>query len=492
MSSPARVRIAPSPTGFMHIGTARTAIFDWLLARSTGGSFVLRIEDTDRKRYVEGATEALIEGLDWLGIRPDEGPGLGGDFGPYVQSERLDLYREHADVLLESGHAYRCFCSADELARMRQERKAAGLPGSYDRRCRRLDPAESKLLAADGAAHVVRLAMPEAGEIFVEDRLRGRVRFGHTELEDAVLLKSDGFPTYQLAVVIDDHLMQISHVLRGEEWLSSAPIQVRLYQAFGWAEPVWVHLPLVLRPDGGGKLSKRDGGAELLGYRERGYLPEALFNYLALLGWRFSGEEDLFDRQTAVERFDIDALQSSHARLDTEKLDWMNGVYIRALDPDDLAERLLPFMEAAGLPVELPRLRRMVPLIQERLVTLTDAADKLALFWADSVDPDPAEMVPRKMDATQTIQLMQALVDCLEAVEEADWREEILEARLRELAESESVKLGPLLQPLRLATTGVKVAPPMFGTLELIGRETSLARLIEGRRRLAEWARETA
>ena len=491
MAGPARTRIAPSPTGFMHVGTARTAVFDWLLARASGGRFILRVEDTDRKRYVEGATEALIEGLDWLGIRPDEGPGLGGEFGPYTQSERLPLYVEHAARLVEAGHAYRCFCGAEDLAATREARREAGLSGAYDRRCRQLDPAESLRLAGEGRSHVIRLAMPLEGEILVHDLLRGLVRFDAAELEDAVLLKSDGFPTYQLAVVIDDHRMAISHVLRGEEWIPSAPIQVRLYAAFGWQEPVWVHLPLVLRPDGRGKLSKRDGGAELLEYRERGYLPEAMFNYLALLGWRFSGETEVFDRARAVAEFDIAALQTSHARWDADKLDWLNGVYIRALSPDDLAARLRPFLERASMPVSQARLLRMVPLVQERLVTLADAVDKLALFWADAVSPDPAAMIPKQMDAASALALLESAEAALGELPEPDWNEAALEACLRLLSERSGVKLGPLLQPLRLAVTGLGVAPPMFGTLELIGRETSLARMAAGRAALAAFVSET-
>ena len=488
---PARTRIAPSPTGFMHVGTARTAVFDWLLARATGGRFILRVEDTDRKRFVEGATEALIEGLDWLGIRPDEGPGLGGALGPYTQSERLPIYAEHAARLVDAGQAYRCFCSAEALAATREARREAGLPGAYDRRCRQLDPAESARLADEGRPYVIRLAMPLEGEILVQDLLRGPVRFEAAELEDAVLLKSDGYPTYQLAVVIDDHHMAISHVLRGEEWIPSAPIQVRLYAAFGWQEPVWVHLPLVLRPDGRGKLSKRDGGAELLEYRERGYLPEAMFNYLALLGWRFSGETEVFDRDRAVAEFDIASLQTSHARWDADKLDWLNGLYIRALAPEDLAARLRPFLERAGMPVTEARLLRMVPLVQERLVTLADAVEKLALFWAESVDPDPAAMIPKKMDARSALGLLESAETALRDLPESDWNEAQLEACLRQLSERSGVKLGPLLQPLRLALTGLEVAPPMFGTLELIGRETSLTRLAQGRAALSVLASET-
>jgi glutamyl-tRNA synthetase len=464
----------------MHVGTVRTAVFDWLLARSTGGRFILRIEDTDQSRYVEGATEAVIEGLRWLGILPDEGPGLGGSFGPYVQSERLPRYREAVDQLLASGDAYRCFCTADALAERRAAREAAGGSGRYDRRCRERAPAEAEAMAAAGQPHVIRVAMPTEGKITVHDRLRGEIQFDSAELQDAVILKSDGFPTYQLAVVIDDHDMLITHVLRGEEWISSAPIQVRLYAAFGWTEPAWVHVPLVLKPDGKGKLSKRHGGAELLEYRRLGYLPEAMFNFLALLGWRFSGETEIFDREEAIRQFDIDALQVSHARWDIEKLNWMNGQYIRALAPEDLAQRLLPFLNEAGLPASQAEVLGMVPLIQERLVTLSEAPEKLALFWASEVAPEVSEMVPKKHDAADALRMLGAAHAALDGLAEAQWKAEALEGALRDLAEREGWKLGPLLQPLRVATTGSTVAPPMFGTLEIIGRERVLARLLAG------------
>lgn len=481
-----RLRMAPSPTGFMHVGTARTALFNWLFARQTGGRFVLRIEDTDRARLVPGAVEDLMEGLRWLGIEPDEGPGLGGDHGPYVQSERLPLYREQAERLLAMGEAYRCFCSPERLQAVREARLAAGQKLGYDRHCRGLDPARSAERASAGEPHVLRLAMPLAGTITLRDLLRGSIDFDVAEMEDVVLIKSDGFPTYHFAVVVDDHAMAISHVLRGDEWIPSAPIQVRLYTAFGWPEPAWVHLPLVLNPDGKGKLSKRhrtvliDGEAvELMTmvseYRRAGYLPEAMFNFLALLGWSFSGEEDLFTREEAIERFRIEDIKPSPATWNLARLRWMNGVYLRALAPEDLADRLLPFLQEAGLPADLETTRALVPLLQPRMVTLADAAPLVGFIWAERVAPDPAELVPKGLTAADTAALLADAESRLAALE--SWDPEAIEAALRALAELRGLKAGPAFQPVRVAVTGQKVAPPLFETLEVLGRARCLERL---------------
>ncbi|MFN2114301.1 MAG: glutamate--tRNA ligase [Anaerolineae bacterium] len=488
---PVRVRIAPSPTGHMHVGTARTALFNWLFAHSRGGRFVIRIEDTDRTRLVEESLEDLLSGLAWLGLAPDEGPGVGGPYAPYQQSLRLDLYREHADRLLEQGDAYRCFCSPERLQQVREERAQQGLKMGYDRRCRELDPAEAARRAAEGEPHVLRLKMLLEGSVTLHDQIRGEVTFRASELEDVIIMKSDGYPTYHFAVVVDDHLMGITHVLRADEWIPSAPIQLRLYEALGWPQPVWVHLPLVLSPDGKGKLSKRKSGerAQVRWYRDNGYLPEAMVNFLALLGWTY-GDEETFSLGEAVERFRLEDIRPAPARWDFDKLDAMNAAYIRALGVDELAARIMPFLRSAGLPAEVDDVKRMVPLVRERLTTLAEAADKLALFWLETVEPEPADMVPKKHDAAQALELFRAASASLEAVAADDWREEVLESRLRELAEQRGVNLGPLLQPVRVAVTGSRVTPPLFGTLELIGRDTTLARLADGAAALERYVAE--
>ena len=480
-ASPVRVRIAPSPTGYMHVGTARTALFNWLFAHQQGGTFILRVEDTDRARFVPGALDDLLDGLRWLGLHPDEGPGAGGDYGPYLQSERLNIYRPYADMLVSHGHAYRCFCSAERLRAVREARQQAGRKLGYDRHCRGLAPAEAERRVAAGEPHVIRLSVPLEGVVTLRDLLRGEITFDYAEIEDVILIKTDGYPTYHFAVVVDDHAMAITHVLRADEWIPSAPVQVRLYQAFGWTEPVWAHVPLVLDP-AGGKLSKRHGGAEVRGYRAAGYLPEAMFNFLARLGWAYSADEEIFSRQQALERFRIEDIKPVPATWDIEKLNWMNGAYIRALAPGDLAARLLPFLRQAGLPVTLEDARRIVPLVQERIITLADAAPLIDFIWAASVDPAIDELIPKDLDGRAVAELLAAAESALRDV--APWAHDAIEAALRGMALAHGLKPGTAFQPIRLATTGRKVAPPLFDTLAVLGRETTLARLAAARGRL--------
>lgn len=491
-----RVRIAPSPTGYMHVGTARTALFNWLFARQQGGAFVLRVEDTDRTRLVPDATDDLMAGLRWLGIVPDEGPGIGGDAGPYLQSERLAIYRPYADRLLAEGHAYRCFCSADRLRAVREARQRAGQKIGYDRHCRDLPPAEGARRAAAGEPHVVRLRMPLAGAATLVDVLRGAIVFDVAEIEDVVLVKTDGFPTYHFAVVVDDHLMGITHVLRADEWIPSAPIQLQLYAAFGWAEPVWAHLPLVLNPDGGGKMSKRktigpDGQpieqmTLVREYQAAGYLPEAMFNFLARLGWSYSGEDEVFSREQALERFRLEDVKPSPAAWNPEKLDWLNGVYIRGLEPADLAARLVPFFERAGLATDAARIRAVVPLIQPRIETLADAPALVDFLWADAVAPAVGEMVPKGLDAADAAELLAAADAALGGLEA--WDHAGIEVALRAVAADRGLKAGAAFQPIRLAVTGRSVAPPLFETLEVLGRDATHARIAAARARLAEAA----
>lgn len=483
-SRPVRLRIAPSPTGYMHVGTARTALFNWLFARQQGGRMILRVEDTDRTRFVPGALEDLLAGLEWLGIAADEGPGIGGEVGPYFQSERLSIYRPYADQLLSSGHAYRCFCSPERLREVREARQVSGQKQGYDRLCRALDPAESARRASAGEPHVIRLAMPLEGTLTLRDVLRGDITFDVAEIEDVILVKTDGYPTYHLAVVIDDHLMGVSHVLRADEWIPSGPIQIRLYQAFGWDEPVWVHLPLVLNAEGGGKMSKRFGGqmTQVREYRAAGYLPEAMFNFLARLGWAYSGDEEIFSREQALERFRIEDIKPTPAAWNIEKLDWMNGMYIRALAPDDLAERLLPFLREAGLPATPGEARAVAPLVHERLTTLADAAPLVDFLWADEVAPAIDAMIPKGMDGAGVADLLAAAEALLRAVD--PWTHAELEAALRGLATDRGLKLGPALQPIRLAVTGKTVSPPLFESVEVLGRERTLARIAAARGRM--------
>ncbi|RME44983.1 MAG: glutamate--tRNA ligase [Chloroflexi bacterium] len=473
-----RVRFAPSPTGWLHVGNARTALFDWLYARHTGGVFILRIEDTDRKRLVPGALEDIKSQLLWLGLDWDEGPDVGGEYGPYVQSERLDIYHKYAEQLLQSGHAYKCYCSPERLEQVRREKQARGEAPGYDRHCRNLTDEERAACEAEGITPVIRLKMPLEGEITFADVIRGEITFDFANLEDIVLMKSDGFPTYHFANVVDDHLMRVTHIMRGDEWISSVPPHLVMYKAFGWEPPVFAHLPMILDPSGEGKLSKRKGSdqmTEIREFRAAGYLPEALFNFLALLGWAYSGDQDIFTREQAIERFDIADVRPAPSVFSYDKLRWMNGVYIRQLPVDELANRLTSFLQEKGLDVDPGFMRRVTPLIQERIHTLGEAIDWIDFFFQDEVHPDPADLPGKKMDVAQTAEALAAAHAVLSSIE--PFERAAIEPALRGKAEELGLKVGQFLTPIRVAVTGKRVAPPLFGTLEILGKEKVLQRL---------------
>jgi glutamyl-tRNA synthetase len=478
-----RVRFAPSPTGSLHLGAARTALFNWLFARHHGGTFILRIEDTDKEREVPGAIENIIESLHWLGLDPDEGPDVGGPYGPYVQSQRLARYHDVAEALVAAGRAYPCFCSTEQLAAMRERQRAASLPPGYDRTCRTLSPEERAArlaaLAAEGRRPVIRFAMPLSGETTWHDELRGDITVENRTLDDFVLLKSDGYPTYNFAHVVDDHDMRISHVLRAEEFVPSTPKFVQLHSALGWPLPVYVHLPDVLGPDKK-KLSKRHGATALLDYREAGYLPEAMVNFLALLGWSLDDHTEVIDRPTLIAHFTLDRLSKAGAIFNPEKLRWLNGVYIRRLSPEELTDRLLPFLER-DLPASVPRpisrerVRQLVPLVQERLVTLADAADLLVYFFLPSVEVNPHDLLVKSVPA-ETVQrgLLRAAEELAALPQFAE--SQVLAALDRVVAEL-GLKRGQLFMPIRVAVTGRTQTPELDRTLVALGQEVAVARL---------------
>ena len=477
-ASHVRVRFPPSPTGGPHVGNIRTAIFNWLFARHHGGDFIIRVEDTDQSRKVEGSTEELLEALRWLGVEWDEGPDIGGRFGPYIQSQRLDLYREHVDALLDVGAAYRCFCSPERLAEVRERQSRNKEPMGYDRHCRDLDDA-----ASGDAVPVVRFKMPRDGETSVDDLVRGHVSFENRLVDDFVMLKSDGFPTYHLANVVDDHHMEISHVMRAEEWLSSIPRHLQLYKALGWEPPLFAHLPMVLAPDRS-KLSKRHGATSVLEYREMGYLPDAMLNFLTLLGWSLDDKTEIFSPDDLKRHFTIERVGKSGAVFSSEKLEWMNGSYIRAASPERLAEALLDFWgrypsnEIPVLP-DMSYVLRIVPLVRERLKTLSDAAPLIAFLFKDEVDY-AGDIVQKGMDVESTSVALEAAHSGLSELSPFDG--DSIEGLLRPLAQELNVKAGQLFGSLRMATTGQQVAPPLFETIEVLGRErtlTSIRRAID-------------
>jgi len=483
-----RTRFAPSPTGYLHIGGARTALYNWMFAREHGGQFILRIEDTDQKRAVKGAVQALMDALRWMGLDWDEGPEVGGPHGPYIQSERAALYRRWADRLLADGHAYKCFCTADELKARRAAQKAARGDQGYDRRCRHLSPDEVAARERDGLPFAVRFKAPIEGVTVIPDVIRGDITVPNVQIADAVLLKSDGLPTYHLANVVDDHFMEISHILRADEWISSAPLHINLYAAFGWPHPVYAHLPLVLNPSGRGKLSKRtqafdDGGREVLikveEFRDAGYLPQALNNFLANVGWAFGDDREKFPIEEAIPRFRLEDINPAPTRLPYDKLDWLNGQWIQDMEPLELARAVKPFLERQGHEVGAEALLAVAPSLRVRLKRLTDAAGFLKFLWEDG-DAAPltaGRLANNKLPGDAVRRGLQAARDYIAGAQPFD--AETLGAGLTAIGEAHTTngKAGPFLGVLRLAVTRQDVSPPVFESIVALGRERALARL---------------
>ncbi len=471
-----RTRIAPSPTGLPHIGNFRTIVFNWLFARHHGGQFVVRIEDTDVARKVEGAMEAMLDGLRWLGLDWDEGPEVGGPHGPYLQSQRLPIYKEHADRLIAQGDAYYCFCSPERLAAMRQEQQQRKEPPGYDRLCRGLTEAEVRAKLDEGIVPVVRFKVPLEGSTSFHDLIHGDITFPNAALDDFVLIKSDGYPTYHMAHLVDDHLMQITHVLRADEWISSTPRHILLYQAFGWEPPKFAHVPQILGPDRS-KLSKRHGATSVLAYRDMGYLPEAMLNYLALLGWAYDATTEIMSREELIRYFTIEKINRTGAIFDITKLDWMNGYYIRQLTVSDLTSRVMPYLQAAGLATEQDReyVERVIPLVQERIRKLSDIVEFTDFFFADTLEYDGSLLIQKGMTAERSLEALRTARERIIAL--PTWDRTKLEELLRPLAEELGVKTGQLFGLLRVATTGKTAAPPLFETMEVLGRERVMPRL---------------
>lgn len=478
-SAAVRTRIAPSPTGEPHIGNMYVALIDWAFAHQRGGEFIVRIEDTDRTRFVVGAEQMFLDALRWLGLDHDEGPDTGGPAGPYRQSERLAIYREHVDRLLAGGHAYRCFCTAERLKAVRDARQKSGDQTGYDRACRALAPAESAARAAAGEPHTVRLAVPLEGETRFTDGLRGPIVIANATVDDQVLAKSDGFPTYHLASVVDDHLMGVTHVIRAEEWIISTPKHVLLYEAFGWDVPRFYHLPLIRNPDRS-KLSKRKNPTNVLWYRREGFLPEAVVNFLGLLGQSMADGREVFTPAEFLAEFSWDRVTTTGPIFDMDKFEWLNGMWIRRLAPDDLAARL----RAEGfVPPGFPEayLPGAVRLMQERMRRLAEFADGVA-FFAARLPYEPALLVPdKKGKPVRTAdETREALARWRAALADLpDWAAAAMEVAGRSLADAMGWKAGDLFTPLRVAVTCRRVSTPLFETMEILGRDECLARLDE-------------
>jgi glutamyl-tRNA synthetase len=481
-SRPVRLRIAPSPTGDPHVGTAYIALFDMAFARRHGGKFVLRIEDTDRTRYVDTSEQNIFDLLRWLGLEWDEGPDVGGPYGPYRQSERLDIYGEYAERLIAGGHAYRCWCSPERLARVRKEMEARKEPPKYDRFCLGKSEQERRALGDVSVRSVVRMLVPDEGTTGFDDLIRGRIEFENRLIDDQVLLKSDGFPTYHLAVVVDDYLMRISHITRGEEWISSTPKHVLLYRWLDIPLPTFAHFPL-LRNENRSKVSKRKNPWATLGwFRDQGYLPEALRNFLALMGWSMPDGREVFTLDEFVENVDLDRISPTGPIFDLNKLDWLNGHYIRQLPLPELADRVRPFLERAGIVPNDPPLETVLPLIQERLKRLSEAPELLGFFYADRLTYDDALLVPKGLDRSTAASLLGEATTIVSGAPSFDHA--TLESSLRELAANRGVKTGQLFMTLRVASTFSNVSPPLFETMEALGRQRVVERLESAASRL--------
>lgn len=467
-----RVRFAPSPTGYLHVGGLRTALYNFLFAKKNNGTFILRIEDTDQSRKVEGATENLIATLKWAGVEFDEGPGKTGSHGPYIQSQRLSLYREHAERLIESKKAYYCFCSAERLEEVRKQQSAQGIDPKYDGHCRNIALDEAKKRVQSGEQHVVRMRVPDDGEVTFTDMIRGSVTIQNKNLDDQVLMKSDGFPTYHLAVVVDDHLMEISHVVRGEEWLPSTPKHVLLYRYFGWELPLFAHLPLLLNPDKS-KLSKRQGDVAVEDYRGKGYLKEALVNFVAFLGWNPGDEREIFSLDELVSEFSFERVGKAGAVFNIEKLNWMNQQHIKARANNELLPLVRPLVLEKGWKVPDEYLGHVIVLMKERVVVVNDFVSACSYFYEDPTAYD--EGARAKNWKPETSGHVSKLYEKLAAVIVFDAPS--VESALRSTADELKIGAGKLIHPLRLALSGVSNGPSLFHMAEVLGKETVLRRI---------------
>lgn len=476
-----RVRYAPSPTGLQHIGGVRTALFNYFFAKANGGDFILRVEDTDRTRYSDESLQDLYETFDWLGIDFDEGPVQGGDFGPYIQSERTERYREYAQKLVDAGKAYYCYCTTDRLNELREHQQANKLDPGYDRKCQHISDEEKQSLIDSGVKPVLRLKVPVEGKTSFEDIVMGKItRKNKDVMVDPILMKADGFPTYHLANVIDDHFMEISHILRAQEWIPSGPVHVMLYEAFGWEPPKYAHLPMVIGKDGK-KLSKRHGATSVIQFREGGYIPEALINYVTMVGWAYDDKREFFTKEEFEELFTLDKINKSAGTFDYKKLDWFNGQYLRKLEDDKLGELLIPILEKASVvstPItedEKDIFFGAMPLFRERLVLTTDIVDCINFLYNDIKEYDLGILIPKKMEAADVARVLEATIPLLEAFDDHSVEEN--ETIFKELTTELEVKVGQLFMPLRVAVTGTKASPPLFDSIKLIGKEKAIERV---------------
>ena len=472
-----RVRFAPSPTGYLHIGGARTALFNWLYARHYNGSFILRIEDTDRMRSTPEAVKAILDGMKWLGLDWDEGPEKGGEYGPYFQTERLDLYREFVDKLLEIGAAYYCYCSAEELAGRRKKQFADGKPAIYDRKCLNLSEAEKRQLEKEGKKPAIRLKMPDR-KIVVHDLIKGRMEFDSKLLSDFVIEKSDGIPTYNFAVVIDDILMDISLVMRGDDHISNTPKQIVIYQALDIAIPEFAHIPMIMGPDNT-RLSKRHGATSVMEYQRMGFLPEAVLNYIAHLGWSSGTNQEIFSIKELIENFTLDKISNHSAIFDMEKLNWFNNEYLKRLSDEKYVEMLIPFLKDAGY-IELPLseekerwLKKVASLMKSRVRNFKQFLEYGDYFFIEDFTVEDNAVKILEQNGVRDI--LEHLVKRLKEIK--DWKEENIESEVREMANQLNLKGKQIIHPTRVSLSGKTIGPGLFSLMEALGKEINIKRL---------------
>lgn len=477
-SAKVRVRFAPSPTGFLHVGSLRTALYNFLFARQNKGDFILRVEDTDRSRYVEGAVEGLLKTLTTVGLNWDEGPMLNGKekgkFGPYVQSERTKIYKKYADELVKKGHAYHCFCSSERLEKLRETQQANKQPTMYDGLCRGLDKSVIAKNLKENQPHVIRLAVPKEGITKFKDIIRGKVEFENKLIDDQVLVKSDGFPTYHLANVVDDYLMKITHVIRGEEWLSSTPKHILLYQAFGWKAPQFAHMSLLLNPDKS-KLSKRQGDVAVEDYLKKGYLPEALLNFAALLGWNPGTEQEIFSLNELIKAFDLAKVQKAGAVFNLEKLDWMNSEYIKIAPMNELVKKCLPFLTVVGLKADSRKLKKVIDLERKRLKKLADLPAAVEFFFKEPCY-DAKILIWKKSNKEITCARLKILCKFYDTYKK-EWLQKGTEEATLALIKKDNLENGPTLWPMRAALSGREASPGPFEIAAILGKEETIKRL---------------
>lgn len=495
-----RTRFAPSPTGYVHIGSIRTALYSYLFAKKNQGDFLLRIEDTDQNRLVEDSMEHLVKIFDILGLGADEGVyttpdgkiAQKGNFGPYIQSERLGVYQEYIKELIDKDYAYYCFCSQERLEKVREERQAQKLPPMYDGNCRNLSKDEAQHRIENGEKFVIRFKIPKEGFTEFDDLVYDHIKIKNELIDDFVLIKSDGYPTYHFANVVDDYLMQISHVIRGEEWLPSTPKHVLLYKAFGWQMPEFAHLPLLLNPDKS-KLSKRQGDVSTASYLEKGYLPDALLNFILLLGWNSKTEQEIFTREEMIQKFDLSGVNRYGAVFNTEKLDWVNGMYIRQMSISKLTELCLPYLEKAELVekisdnefknrlseevISLQDIQGIVSLEQERMKKLSEIGESVSFMFMPELSLEKDLLGWKKMTVEEAQKNLGVIYEELEKTPESDFKKDKLTAIINQIKEKTGLGTGELLWPMRVSLSGLKNSPGPFEIAEVLGKEKTLKRI---------------